>query len=146
MKVSRNCRIILSSLLNDNDLAAITGSKFRKSPPPMTSYFFIVFIFTVILTRVVLYIRPTPSPTIRGFRVHHYMYGIAGVALALLIHSITLYAVGLGLFVDELTYLLIRGKDHKDNYSRTSLLGTALCVLIVFLTQGYLLIPFGDVP
>ena len=41
------------------------------------------------------------------------------------------FAVGFGLFVDELAYILIRGKDHKDNYSPISLIGTA-CFTILF--------------
>ena len=75
--------------------------------------------------------------------MHHYMYGIVGIIAGFLLHSVIIYAIGLGLFVDELTYLLIRGKDHKDNYSKVSLLGTAIFVLLVFLFQNYLLIPFG---
>jgi len=75
--------------------------------------------------------------------MHHYMYGIVGIVTGLLFHSIIVYAIGLGLFVDELTYLFIQGKNHKDNYSRTSLLGTALIMLLIFLFQNYLLIPFG---
>jgi hypothetical protein len=108
----------------------------------MTSYFFLIFALTVVLTRLVIYIKPIASPTVGGFRIHHYMYGIVGIIAGLLLHSILIYAIGLGLFVDELTYLLIRGKDHKDNYSKISLLGTAIFVLLVFLFKNYLLIPF----
>ncbi len=38
--------------------------------------FFLVFLATVLVTRIYLYFWPIPSPTIRGFRLHHYMYGI----------------------------------------------------------------------
>ncbi len=109
----------------------------------MISYFFIIFALTVLMTRLILYIRPTASPMVGGIQMHHYMYGIVGIIVSLFLHSITIYAIGLGLFVDELTYLLIRGKNHKDNYSGISLFGTALFVMIVFLFQTYLLIPFG---
>jgi hypothetical protein len=68
------------------------------------------------------------------------MYGVAGIVLGFLFHSITIYAIGLGLFVGQLTYLLIQGQSHADNYSRISLLGTTLFVVLVFFLQNYLLI------
>ena len=70
------------------------------------------------------------------------MYGIVGILFGLIIHSVIIYAIGLGLFVDELAYLLMRGKTHEDNYSKISLLGTAVFVIIVFLFKNYLILFF----
>lgn len=109
----------------------------------MDQYFFPIFALTIALTRIALYIRPTASPTIGSFRLHHYMYGIVAAALGLASGSVVLYAIGLGLFVDELAYLLIRGKGHRDNYSPASLFGTLAFALLVFFLQRYLLLPFG---
>jgi len=67
------------------------------------------------------------------------MYGLVGIFAGLSFHSIMIYAIGLGLFVDELTYLLIRGKNHKDNYSKISLLGTLFFAIIVFIFRKYFL-------
>jgi hypothetical protein len=107
-----------------------------------SNYFFSIFIITIILTRLIVYFYPTPSPTIIKFRIHHYMYGVVGVILALIINSITLYAIGLGLFIDELTYILIGGKTHKDNYSMKSLIGTLVFIIVVFLLKYYLTLTF----
>lgn len=103
----------------------------------MANYFFFIFFLTILCTRVFLFLWPTPGPTIGKFRIHHYIYGILGVLLGLIFHSVIIYAIGLGLFVDELTYLLIRGKNHQDNYSKTSLVGTFIFVILVFLFQDY---------
>ena len=71
------------------------------------------------------------------------MYGAAILILGLLIHQAIIYAIGLGLFVDELTYIIIRGKTHKDNYSKISIVGTIVFIVIIFLLRNYLVLPFN---
>ncbi len=105
-------------------------------------YFFIVFLLTIVITRLFLYFNPIASPTVEGFRLHHYMYGIVFVIIGVVIPNLIIYAIGLGLFVDELTYLLINGRTHEDNYSAISILGTILLSVLVFLIRDYLLIIF----
>lgn len=104
----------------------------------MVNGFFIIFFLTILTTRVFLFFRPTPSPTIKGFRTHHWMYGLVGIFLGIILNSIVVYAIGLGLFIDELTYLLIRGKNHKDNYSMYSITGTILFVILIFFLRNIL--------
>lgn len=74
--------------------------------------FFFIFVITIIVTRVILYFYPIPAPTIKRFRIHHYMYGVTGIIMGFLINSMVIYAVGFGLFIDELTYILIGGGEH----------------------------------
>jgi hypothetical protein len=50
----------------------------------------------------------------------------------LTISSRILFAIGLGLFVDELTFLATRGRTHQDNYSAKSLVGTILIMALVY--------------
>lgn len=104
--------------------------------------FFIIFFVTIAVTRAFLFLFPISSPTIGKFRVHHYMYGILGILIGLLFQSLIVYAVGFGLFVDELTFLLMGGKTHEDNYSRISLFGTLFFVVLVFILRGYLTLTF----
>ena len=106
----------------------------------MSNYFFLIFLATVVITRLFIFVCPIPAPTFGKFRTHHYMYGLVGILVGLVLHSVLIYAIGLGLFIDELTYLLMRGKDHKDNYSKTSLLGTLFFVIIVFVFRDYLIL------
>ena len=108
----------------------------------MSEYFFIVFILTILVTRAFLFAYPISSPNIGRFRTHHYMFGIVAAGIGLAIQSVTLYAIGLGLFVDELSYLLMRGKTHRENFSTFSLVGTIVFVIIGFLLKNYLVSPF----
>jgi len=108
----------------------------------MIDYFFLVFLATIVITRVFLLLSPTPAPTIGNVRIHHYMYGLIAIMIAFVIHSLILYAIGLGLFVDELTYLIIGGKTHKDNYSAISLSGTLILIVAVFFLRNWLTAPF----
>lgn len=100
--------------------------------------FFFVFLATILITRFVLYVHPMPSPSIGGFRLHHYMYGLALLTVGYALGSAIIFAVGLGLFVDELTYLLMGGKTHADNYSMISLLGTLMFIVLVFFLKDYI--------
>ncbi len=108
----------------------------------MSTSFFLIFLITIVVTRLFLFLRPIPAPTIERFRMHHYMFGILGIILSLILRSPLIFAIGLGLFVDELTYILIGGKTHKDNYSKVSLAGTLLFVIMVFILKDYLLYIF----
>lgn len=71
------------------------------------------------------------------------MYGLGGIFLGILFNSVIVYAIGLGLFVDELTYVFMKGETHEDNYSKVSLLGTVFFVIVVFFLQDYLLMAFN---
>jgi uncharacterized membrane protein YcfT len=104
--------------------------------------FFLMFVLTVVFVRAVLYFHPVPAPTIAGFRIHHYMYGLAAVAIGLATVSLPIYSIGLGLFIDELTFVLTGGKTHHDNYSLVSILGTAVLVCVVFVLKRCLVRPF----
>jgi hypothetical protein len=75
-------------------------------------YFFLIFLATIIITRIFVYIKPIASPTINGLRLHHYMYGLILLVLSLFVKNILIYAIGLGLFLDELAYILIGGKNR----------------------------------
>ncbi len=102
-------------------------------------YFFVIFFASIILTRFFLYFHPTPAPTINGFRIHHYMYGLVLAPVGALLENVTTYAVGIALFVDELGYLLIAGKTHEENYSKASLFLLALSIVLVYAFRKQLL-------
>jgi len=101
-------------------------------------YFFSIFISTILITRVFLYLKPTPAPTIKGFRIHHYMYGLILILFGVMLSNIFVYAVGWGLFIDELPFLALGGKTHQDNYSPRSLLGVLILAIMVMLFRNYL--------
>lgn len=103
-------------------------------------YFFLIFLGTIALTRLLL-IKKIAAPTIKGFRLRHYMYGIVLVASAFIIKNPIFYAVGVGLLVDELPVALMKGPGHKDEYwkgceyyhSSWSFAGVLILALLVFI-------------
>ncbi len=109
----------------------------------MHNQFFLIFLATILITRIFLFLRPIPSPTLGKFRTHHYMFGILGIVIGLFAHWLVVYAIGWGLFIDELMYLLMRGKNHEDNYSKISLIGTFLFIILVFILRNYFVMPFA---
>ncbi len=99
-------------------------------------YFFFTML-TVILTRVWVYLFNKPSPTIKNFRTHHWMYGLL---LTIILFSISnfytnlyLLSISTGIFLDEIGFIIIRGKTHKDNYSPQSFMILMFFLLLLFL-------------
>ena len=68
------------------------------------------------------------------------MYGLALIPMGIVLSNITVYALGWGLFVDELGYLLIGGKTHQDNYSRASLFLVVIFIILTFIFRELLLL------
>jgi|SRR3989344_4011209 len=81
-------------------------------------YFFLVFLGTIAITRFFIFALKKPGPTIRGFRIRHYMEGIVLVIIAFIFHDLTFFAMGFGWVIDELPVILAKGPGHKDEYWR----------------------------
>jgi hypothetical protein len=106
---------------------------------PNPDYFFLIFLGTIAVVRFLL-IKKITAPTIQGFRLRHYMYGIVLLGVAIVIHNLATFAIGLGLIVDELPVFIVRGPGHKDEYwhgcddyhSKWSTAGLLIFILLVF--------------
>ena len=106
-------------------------------------YFFLIFLGTIAVTRLFLLTKKA-SPTIQGFRLRHYMYGLVLIVTAFLIDNLTVYAIGLGLLVDEIPPILVKGPGHRDEhwrgyedyYSPWCVAGVFILVLIVYLFRS----------
>ena len=81
-------------------------------------YFFLIFLGTIAATRVFLFSSRMANPTIAGFRLRHYMFGIVLITAAFLVDNLIIYAVGLGLLADELPLIVIKGPGHREEYWR----------------------------
>jgi len=104
------------------------------------NYFFLVFLLTIIFTRIELIPKKVHSPTIFGLRLHHYMYGLVLTALSLYFSNLTLYAIGIGLFVDELPQIITGSwRNWNDYYSTKEVLRVAMLIILVFIIKGYLI-------
>ena len=107
-------------------------------------YFFLFFLGTITITRLLLVSHKMAGPTIGGFRLRHYMPGIVLFVFAFLINNLTIYAIALGLIVDEIPVVLAKGPGHKDEYwrgcedyhSRWSFAGVLILILLVFIFRN----------
>ena len=46
------------------------------------------------------------------------MYGVLIIAIAFIMKNLTLYAIGLGLVVDEIPVILVKGPGHRSEHWR----------------------------
>ena len=107
-------------------------------------YFFLFFLGTIAITRLLLVSHKMAGPTILGLRVRHYMSGIVLLLFAFLTNNLTTYAISLGLIVDEIPVVLVKGPGHKDEYwrgcedyhTRWSFAGVLILALLVFIFRG----------
>lgn len=101
--------------------------------------YFLTVSVTVLIVRVLVFILPKPSPTVGGFRLHHWMYGASLTALLILVRgifqNIYLLAIFMGIFLDEVGFIVIRGKDHEDNYSPKSFMWIMFFMILVFILK-----------
>ena len=105
----------------------------------MTLYdkYFLLTMLTVIITRVLVYLFNKPSPTIKNFRTHHWMFGLTFTIILFCISNfytnIYLLAISMGIFLDEIGFIIIRGKTHEDNYSPKSFMILMFFILLLFI-------------
>lgn len=97
--------------------------------------FFIIFMASLIVIRVFLYFYPASSPTINGFRMHHYMYGILIIIFAKLFKNTNIFAIGSALFLDELMLILTNSWTYSDYFSTISLVGTGIFSIFFFILR-----------
>ena len=106
----------------------------------MTIYdiYFFTTLITIIITRILVYLINKPSPTIKNFRTHHWMFGLFFTIILFSISkfytNIYLLSISNGIFLDKIGFILIKGKTHKDNYSTRSFI-----IFIIFIILLYML-------
>jgi len=99
--------------------------------------YFLFTMVTIIITRVVVYKFNKPSPTIKNFRTHHWMFGLFFTIILFCISSfytnIYLLSISMGIFLDEIGFIIIRGKTHEDNYSPESFMILIFFIILLFI-------------
>ena len=99
--------------------------------------YYLFTMITIILTRIGVYIFNKPSPTIKNFRTHHWMYGLFFTIMLFCISSfytnIYLLSISMGIFLDEIGFIIIKGKTHEDNYSPKSFMILMFFALLLFI-------------
>lgn len=99
--------------------------------------YFLFTMITIIITRILVYLFNKPSPTIKNFRTHHWMFGLVFIIILLFIShiytNIYLLSISTGIFLDEIGFIMMKGKTHEDNYSPTSFMILMVFILLLFL-------------
>lgn len=105
--------------------------------------YFLCTVLTIIIIRIFVYKYPKPSPTIKNFRIHHWMYGLFFTLLLLFTsnyyNNIYLLAISMGIFLDEIGFIIMRGKSHEDNYSPKSFIILMVFILLLFIFRESIL-------
>ncbi len=99
--------------------------------------FFLIFLGTVIVTRIVAQFRS--APTTFHFRTHHFMYGILLLAISILFRNAILGAIGLGLFLDETPLFGIHKWSRRKYDSPQSWLELGVFIVAVYFLRNLLI-------
>lgn len=109
----------------------------------LSDQYFLFTLATILLTRIFVYLSKQPSPTIKNFRIHHWMYGLLSIIFLFCISSfytnIYLISISTGIFLDEIGFIFIKGKTHEDNYSPKSFIILIFFILLLFLFREYII-------
>lgn len=110
-------------------------------------YFFFIFLGTIVTARLLTLNPRMAAPTIRGFRVRHYMYGILLIIFSFFVPNPVVYAIGLGLLLDEAPVIIVKGTGYReekwrgmqDYHTPWSFAGVLIIILLVFLFRSNIL-------
>ena len=95
---------------------------------------------TILVTRLSVFLIPEVDVTFGGIIIHHFWFGAILLLGALFIPEnnpfrIWLYAVGSGLFVDQLVFMILGAGNDKEYWSLPSVLGTIVLTGLIFFTR-----------
>lgn len=107
---------------------------------------FIMMIVTITLMRFGVLILPEIDIEIFGIVIHHFWFGIALIIFALLVrkqaYAWIIAAIGLGLSIDELVFMLLGAGGDAEYFSLISWISIAPLTIVVFIFRNYLFKPF----
>ncbi len=115
--------------------------------------FYLLFVSTVIVIRLGVFFVPNVDFTFLDFVLHHFWFGILLISVSFLFMKkkhfrIILFAIGCGLFVDELAFMMMGAGGDNEYWGWLSVGGTILIGCIVGIFRKNLLIfiqkPFKD--
>ena len=106
-----------------------------------TTLFFLVFVGTIVVTRLVLLPKRILYPRVFGHHIHHFIYGIFILIIGVLASNLFLYAVGFGLFVDELPLVFTQKWNWNGYNSALCPVGEVGIIILAFLLRNYILLP-----
>ena len=109
-------------------------------------YFFLFFLLAITMSRLILAFPKRVKPSLGDFRVRHYMYAVVLIPVGLYLNNIPTYAFGIGLLMDELPLILVKGLGYRDGqwrgcddyFTAWCVAGVFLGTCVIYLLRGYL--------
>ncbi|MEK6918122.1 MAG: hypothetical protein AABW51_04195 [Nanoarchaeota archaeon] len=102
--------------------------------------FYSVIVLTIILVRLKVFLFPT-HVQLFGVIIHYFWIGAIFLVLGYLVSKsyfyvkLLLISVGLGLFIDELAFMILGGGSFPQYWSIYSILGVVCLLLLSYLTR-----------
>jgi len=109
------------------------------------SIFYILFVLTILVIRLEVFIFPANKIMIDGLRVNHFWIGAVLVLFSLFLLKnynalkIIIFPIGLGLVADELTFMIFSHRTSNDYWSVYSIAGLVIIMIMVFVFREKLL-------
>jgi len=103
--------------------------------------FYLIFFLTILIIRISIFLVPNIDIKFFDLVIHHFWFGILLISISIFIQKkynlkkIYTFAIGLGLVIDELIFILLGAGGDKIYWGLLPLLGTILLVIGIFLIR-----------
>jgi hypothetical protein len=100
---------------------------------------------TVILTRAAVLIVPEKDLTFQGITIHHFWFGFPLIIASLILPKkylpakIFTLAIGLGLIIDQLIFILLGAGKDKEYWSIISTVSPIILLIVVYQLKNKLI-------
>lgn len=103
--------------------------------------FYSIFVITIILIRIGVFLFPLNKIIIGGLRINHFWIGLAFFLIVGLLAKrynllrMILFSIGLGIVSDELFFMIFSNRTIDDYWSIYSVSGLIIIMIIVFISR-----------
>lgn len=103
-----------------------------------TNIFYLIFILTIILLRIGVFLFPTNRIMLGGLRINHFWIGVVLIIIVIILSKrynvlrAILFPIGLGVVADELAFMILSSRTINDYWSIYSLIGVLIVAVMVF--------------
>ncbi len=103
--------------------------------------FYVVFVLTILITRVLVWLVPEGDIIFGSFVVHHFWFGIVLFVIGLIFVKgrVWFYGVGLGLIADQLVFMILGAGKDAEYWALLSVLSMVIIAAIVYLIRENLI-------
>lgn len=107
--------------------------------------FYLIFVLTILIIRLEVFLSPTNKMIVYGIRINHFLIGVVLILISLFLSKsfnlskIILFPIGLGIVADELIFMIFGNRTINDYWSVYSITGLILSMAIIFMFRKKLL-------